>query len=165
MDERDRSIGTQVAFKEASAHALALGLNLTLPDHQAVFEHLFSQLTESLFGAINTGQTVSNVVQAFPGTQVVPQQQPSYQPVAQNYQGYPPNQAPPFTGNTQTMAQPRIKGQSNGPFPDWALQAFAEQGVSEVYDNRHMLAANPKRPWFKSTTGGDNAPAFWPPDR
>ena len=155
MEDRDHAIQVQVAFKEASRMAASMGLNLTDPNHQAVFEEMFSYLSESLFKGIG----VSNVVQAFPGTTVV--QQPYQQPQAQWQQ--PQNQG---YGGQQAYGPPppRVKGQSNGAFPDWALQAFAEKGVTEVYDNRHMLPNKPRLPWFKSTTGGNEAPAFWPPD-
>lgn len=54
----------------------------------------------------------------------------------------------------------RIKGQQHGPIPAWLHKACAEKGVTEVWDNRDGLAANPKRPWFKATTGTE---AFWAP--
>jgi len=56
--------------------------------------------------------------------------------------------------------QVRIKGKQHGPIPNWLNDACAVKGVSEVWDNRDTLGANPKRPWFKSTTGND---AFWAP--
>lgn len=54
----------------------------------------------------------------------------------------------------------RIKGKQHGPIPEWLNEACLAKGVTEVWDNRDGLAANPKRPWFKSTTGND---AFWAP--
>jgi hypothetical protein len=175
VEDRDISIVTQVAFKEASAQAIALGLNVTVPEHQAVFEHIFSNLSESLLKGIqgNLGfspDATARVVQAFPGaTDVTPGIQPPHMipgnqpPVAASY-GAPQAQAQPLPQFGYPV--PRIKGQSTGaPIPDWALKAMYEAGVQEVYDNRGSLATNPKRPWFKATTGGDNAPAFWPPDR
>lgn len=56
----------------------------------------------------------------------------------------------------------RIKGKQHGPIPEWLNKACAEKGVTEVWDNRDGLTANPKRPWFKSTTSND---AFWEPKR
>jgi hypothetical protein len=162
MDDRDRSIVTQVAFKEASSHAGRMGMDLTVPEHMAAFEQVFSFLTESLFQAIGGQTAAESVIKAFPGTQVVAAPQYGQQPQYAQQGSFQQPQAFP---QQRVLTAPRVKGQSNGEFPEWALQAFAEQGVTEVYDNRHMLATNPKRPWFKSTTGGDNAPAFWPPDR
>ena len=56
--------------------------------------------------------------------------------------------------------QVRIKGKQHGPVPEWLAEACLSKGVTEVWDNRDGLAANPKRPWFKATNGND---AFWPP--
>jgi hypothetical protein len=46
--------------------------------------------------------------------------------------------------------------------PDWFVIDAFNAGVSEVYDNRADVAGT-KRPWFKATTGGKDAKAFWPP--
>lgn len=54
----------------------------------------------------------------------------------------------------------RVKGKQHGPLPEWLITQCAAKGVTEVWDNRDGLAANPKRPWFKSTTTND---AFWEP--
>lgn len=55
-----------------------------------------------------------------------------------------------------------VRGNQWGPLPDWlAIDAFTA-GVFEVYDNRDQVAGT-KRPWFKATTGGKDAKAFWPP--
>lgn len=54
----------------------------------------------------------------------------------------------------------RIKGKQHGPIPEWLNEQCAMKGVTEVWDNRDGLQANPKRPWFKSTTTND---AFWAP--
>lgn len=54
----------------------------------------------------------------------------------------------------------RVKGKQHGPLPEWLITECAKKGVTEVWDNRDGLAANPKRPWFKSTTSND---AFWEP--
>jgi hypothetical protein len=62
-------------------------------------------------------------------------------------------------GNGLTV---RIKGKQHGPIPQWLVDECAKKGVTEVWDNRDGLAANPKRPWFKSTTSND---AFWEPRR
>ena len=74
--------------------------------------------------------------------------------------------------NEQTMiqqafptAQPvsfevRVKGKQHGPLPEWLITACQRDGVSEVWDNRDSIAANPKRPWFKSTSGDK---AYWQP--
>jgi len=56
----------------------------------------------------------------------------------------------------------RIKGKQHGPIPEWLNEQCAMKGVTEVWDNRDGLGANPKRPWFKSTSTND---AFWEPKR
>lgn len=56
----------------------------------------------------------------------------------------------------------RIKGKQHGPIPQWLNDACAIKGVTEVWDNRDGLSANPKRPWFKSTSTND---AFWEPKK
>jgi hypothetical protein len=55
-----------------------------------------------------------------------------------------------------------VRGNQWGDLPEWLLIAAVEAGVSEVYDNRDQVAGT-KRPWFKATTGGKDAKAFWPP--
>lgn len=64
---------------------------------------------------------------------------------------------------TQLVGGVRIKGTQHGEVPKWLLEDAEKAGVSEVYDNRDGLAENPKRPWFKATTGGKEAKGFWPP--
>ncbi len=54
----------------------------------------------------------------------------------------------------------RIRGNQHGELPDWLAGAAAEQGITEVYDNRDSLAENPKRPWFKCTA---SKVGLWPP--
>jgi hypothetical protein len=70
-------------------------------------------------------------------------------------------QATPLTSSsTATSFTVTIKGKQHGPIPEWLNDACAVKGVREVWDNRDTIAGNPKRPWFKSTTGND---AFWAP--
>lgn len=100
---------------------------------------------DALFAKMGmTGETPTQeemLVQAFPNSEVVPhQQKPAFQPA----QG----------------GQVRIKGTQHGPIPAWLHAECAKKGVTEVWDNRDGLAVNPKRPWFKSTTGTE---AFWEP--
>lgn len=71
----------------------------------------------------------------------------------------------PDTTMPSDMAQAngiRIRGAQHGPIPDWLVLDAFQAGVSEVYDNRDQVAGT-KRPWFKATTGGKDAKAFWPP--
>jgi hypothetical protein len=106
----------------------------------------FDAVSEGLFTSMGmTGatpeETTQNVIEAFGATAV----------------------ATPMP--TQTFSQPtggtvRIKGKQHGPIPDWLITECAKVGVTEVWDNRDGLAANPKRPWFKATVGDK---AFWAP--
>jgi hypothetical protein len=64
-------------------------------------------------------------------------------------------QAPSAKGDGLT-----IKGNQWGPIPDWLVLEAAQAGVTQVWDNRDQLAANPKRPWFKDANGDK---AFWAP--
>jgi len=85
---------------------------------------------------------------------------PNAQPVAQIQ--YAPAPAPTWAVE---QASPngftvRVKGTQHGPIPAWLHAECAKKGITEVWDNRDGLTANPKRPWFKSTSGND---AFWAP--
>ena len=89
------------------------------------------------------------------------------QPVVQ--QSHNPAPAPANDEATFMHAFPQatgfsvsIKGKQHGPIPAWLNEQCAMKGVTEVWDNRDGLGANPKRPWFKSTTTND---AFWEPKR
>ena len=55
-----------------------------------------------------------------------------------------------------------VRGNQFGELPDWLVLEAVQAGVTEVYDNRDQVAGT-KRPWFKATTGGKDAKAFWPP--
>lgn len=167
MEFRDHSIITQVAFK--AAVELNTDVDITDPAGQARFEQAFGYLRQSLFASIEeaASEQAGQLVRAnFPGTQQV-QQVPSggwnaQQDPGGGWQGQPQQQGfQPAT--TMTLPpQVRVKGNQFGPLPDWLFEEAAAKGVTEVYDNRDR-ATGTKRPWFRSTTGGDNAPAFWPP--
>jgi hypothetical protein len=57
----------------------------------------------------------------------------------------------------------KVRGIQHGALPDWLVIEAVQAGVTEVYDNRADVLDNPKRPWFKATTGGKDAKAFWAP--
>jgi hypothetical protein len=82
---------------------------------------------------------------------------------AQRYQSTP---KPHLAQSTSSMADAngvKVKGVQHGPIPDWLVLEAFQAGVTEVYDNRADVLDNPKRPWFKATTGGKEAKAFWAP--
>lgn len=56
-----------------------------------------------------------------------------------------------------------VRGKQHGPLPDWLVLDAFQAGVTEVYDNRDSVSGGKNRPWFKATTGGKDAKAFWPP--
>lgn len=156
MEDRDRSIITQVAFKATTEFGVKADLDLTDPDGQAQFESMFSfllgSLVESVAAQQSPAQKAAAVMQTeFPGSVVTG-----------NFQQTP---ADPFTQPAAAMPSQdgvKVKGTQFGPLPDWLLEQAAEKGVTEVYDNRDRVAGT-RRPWFRSTAPGDDQPAFWPP--
>jgi hypothetical protein len=162
-DYRDTSIQTQVSFK--GAIDLCHDLDLTTQEGQGEFIQVFSFLTDALIEGVRaqTGpaEQAAEIIRGnFPGTTTVQQNTNTYQPQD------PFPQTPTYQPQPQQQySQPQgltIKGQQHGPIPDWLYAAAAAKGVTEVYDNRDR-AAGTKRPLFRSTTGGENAPAFWEP--
>lgn len=87
-------------------------------------------------------------------TSTTPVARPNTQPFKE-YQPAPRQNAPAPTGSGLS-----IKGTQHGALPDWLAPAAAEQGITQVYDNRDSLSTNPKRPWFKCTSSGVG---LWPP--
>jgi hypothetical protein len=168
VDTRDVSILTQVAFKEAGEQSRHLGLNLFDQDGQAQWEQLFSYVTESLFlavrsqidseGANKAGELVRA---AFPGSTAVAQM-PQDAPQAQGWQ-QPPQQA---TGGAvgPHNYQLTVRGTQYGDLPPWLYEMAAKDNVHEVYDNRDQPPGS-RRPMFKSTIPGRDAPAYWAPGR
>ena len=148
---KDQSIVTQVAAKIAA--------DLT-PKGDDVLANIanwaiaFDAVTDALLKqhGMDAEQAQHALVQAFNGTPV-PAPEWATQPM--NTQVNIP-QAPAQAGGFQV----RIKGKQHGPIPAWLNDACAAKGVTEVWDNRDGLAANPKRPWFKAVSGDA---AFWEP--
>jgi hypothetical protein len=66
-----------------------------------------------------------------------------------------------FPSATSESGTVRVKNDQQGPLPSWLISACQRDGITEVYDNRADLAANPKRPWFKAVN--DKEKAYWPP--
>jgi len=130
--DKDKSIITQVAAKIAAELATSdKDINTAI----ASFADAFDAVTELLMGSIyNGGSTIVNDEAKF--TQAFPQ------------------------ATTQEF-EVRIKNDAQGPIPSWLTSACKRDGVTEVYDNRADLAANPKRPWFKAVN--DKEKAYWPP--
>jgi hypothetical protein len=148
---KDQSIITQVAAK------IAADLTPKTDDvntNIANWVMAFDATTEALLGAhgmtsMTEEQAIQTIVENFNGTVV----DAPFNPPAQV-------QAPAQTYAPQGGFQVRIKGTQHGPIPAWLNDACAAKGVTEVWDNRDGLSANPKRPWFKAVNGDA---AFWEP--
>ncbi len=156
LDTRDKNILTQVAFKGAVEVATASNLDVTSDDGYAKFEAIVSNLTESLFSSV---RAQLNVPSAAPTVSAPAAQSANYQSTdaaaAAMTQAFPA---------TETVGyQLRIKGDAHGPIPPWLIGEAQAAGVTEVWDNRNDLGAKGNRPHFKSTSGGQDAQAFWPP--
>lgn len=138
MVNKDQSIVMQVAAKiaaELTPKSDDVNANIVsfATAFDAVKDLMFSEHGFSDEPTITTEQAVENIQKAFPNATVT---------------------------TTSGGMSVRIKGKQHGPTPEWLAVACASKGVTEVWDNRDGLSANPKRPWFKSTTTDD---AFWPP--
>jgi len=141
-----------VAFK--GAVDLCHDIDLTTAEGKSEFELVFSFLQDSLRQAITVAMgpddRAAEVIRgAFPGTTT------ESNGSSTNY-ATPPSTTPP-------NAQLTVKGQQFGPLPDWLYEQAAARGVTEVWDNRDRARTKPKYPWFKSTSGGEDAVPFWPP--
>ena len=140
---KDQSIITQVAAK------IAADLTPKTDDIMTNIANLaiaFDATTEALLEkhgmtTMTEPQATQAITEAFNATPV--QETPAPAPQAS-------------TGGFQV----RIKGQQHGPVPAWLHTECAKVGVTEVWDNRDGLSANPKRPWFKAVSGDK---AFWEP--
>ena len=143
---KDQSIITQVAAKiAADLTPKTDDVNMNISNWAIAFEATTDALlTVHGMTAMTEQEALETVAREFNGTIVdAPQPQQYQQTQTQN-----------------TGFQVRIKGKQHGPIPQWLVEACAAKGVTEVWDNRDGLAANPKRPWFKAVSGTD---AFWEP--
>lgn len=129
--DKDKSIITQVAAKIASELATS---DRDVNTAITAFADAFDAVTELLMEAIYGNAptpTEADIVQAA------------------------------FPQATEQGFAVRVKNDQQGPIPGWLISACKRDGVTEVYDNRADLAANPKRPWFKAVN--DKEKAYWPP--
>jgi hypothetical protein len=142
MVSKDQSIILQVAGKiAADLTTKREDINLTITDWSIAFDAVSDALLTSMGMNVNPAEAQQNVIDAFGATPVETPAQP----------------APMASGGG---FQVRIKGNQHGPIPAWLNTECAKVGVTEVWDNRDGLAANPKRPWFKAVQGDK---AFWAP--
>ncbi len=137
--DKDRAIITQVAAKIASeltGSTTELSAEDTVNRFTLIFVEVKDVLLDSISGEVANMQAATQTLETAFGeiTQV---------------------ESVPTSGFNIS-----VRGQQHGDIPNWLLADCRKAGVSEVFDNRDGLAANPKRPWFKATTGDK---AFWPP--
>lgn len=137
--DKDRSIITQVAAKIASeltGNTAGMNAEETVNRFTLIFVEVKDVLLDSIYGdAANVEAATQTLESAFGSVTQV--------------------ESTPTSGFNIS-----VRGQQHGDIPNWLLADCRKAGVSEVFDNRDGLAANPKRPWFKATTGDK---AFWPP--
>ena len=137
--DKDRSIITQVAAKIASElTGTTTGMNAeeTVNRFTLIFVEVKDVLMDSIYGeTANVEAATQTLESAFGEVKQV--------------------ESAPTSGFNIS-----VRGQQHGDIPNWLLADCRKAGVSEVFDNRDGLSANPKRPWFKATTGDK---AFWPP--
>jgi hypothetical protein len=140
---KDQSIITQVAAKIAADLTPKTDDVLTNITNWAM---AFDATTECLLAKhnMNNGMTEEQVTQA----------------VISTFGATPAETPEPAPQQASGGFQVRIKGKQHGPIPAWLHTECAKVGVTEVWDNRDGLSANPKRPWFKAVTGDK---AFWEP--
>lgn len=144
LTQKDMSILTQVAFKEATR----AGDDVLDDTGAAAFEQRFSYYQQSLVAAVEAAMgSVATVIPSPQGADV--------------------NAAQALANAGMTGVT--VKGDQHGPLPDWAIQAALAAGVTELFDNRDRAQNNPRYPWFKSTVklpdgkGGLDYKPFWPP--
>lgn len=158
MVSKDQSIIMQVCAKIAS--------ELT-PKTDNLLANImsFAEAYDSVCDIILPSQGLSTANTPAPATAPAPQalapHYPTPAPAPQSDEAIFQDSFPSAqVSSTATTFTVRIKGEQHGPIPAWLNDACAVKGVTEVWDNRNTIASNPKRPWFKSTTGND---AFWAP--
>lgn len=146
---KDQSIVLQVSAKIAA--------DLTISTPQTSVDQRVADWASAL-------QTVYGVLAEMHGWEQIDAPAPVERAVALVQQAFPnaevvqmPATAPAPAPQQSSL---RIKGTQHGPLPDWLYPAAAAAGVTELWDNRDGLAANPKRPHFKAVNGDT---AFWPP--
>ena len=136
--DKDRAIITQVCAKiAADLTDKTKEMDARLSEYAVLFSTIKDIVFDEIFGDTSAAQEV-------PTNNVVQMVQTS------------------FTGSEAVSSggSVSIKGTTHGPVPEWLIKACKRDGVTEVWDNRDGLSANPKRPWFKAVEGGAG---FWEP--
>ena len=144
MISKDESIVTQVAAKIASELTSKTACDGVIENIQSAYLSHFDFVRELLVGTHGFNEVV-----AVTNSPKVSTETNRVNDIAESFDA----------GYTQGSGV-QIKGKQHGPLPEWLFVACQRDGVTEVWDNRDGLAANPKRPWFKATTGDK---AYWAP--
>jgi hypothetical protein len=149
MDNRDKSILTQVAFKAAIE---VCGENIGSDAGNLAFIETLTFLTDCLMAEVADRTGVTTNVLSTPAPAPVQQEQNLVQEVFGQVEQV----------NTTVEIIRTKNGAPFGDMPAWLIKAAQAKGVTKVFDNRNRLAENPKMPWFKAPADqGDHA--FWPP--
>lgn len=138
MIDKDRSIITQVAAKIA-ADLTDRNAGMNVDEKVSQFANIFTEIKDILLDSIYGDQPYANTTTSTAEATIK-----SHFPQA-----------------TQVISSLSVKNDQQGPLPQWLMDACARDGVTEVYDNRADLGANPRRPWFKAVN--DKEKAYWPP--
>jgi hypothetical protein len=137
--DKDKSIVIQVAAKiAADLTPKNENTETMLGDFAVLFDGVKGILVDEIFG----------------NEPVTAQAQPAAQRIMEEFN------ARPVTAD-DIASVVKVRGEQHGDLPGWLMTACARAGVTEVYDNRDGLSANPKRPWFKAVNNKELA--FWPP--
>jgi hypothetical protein len=137
--DKDKSIVIQVAAKiAAELTPRNENMDSVLGDFAVLFDGIKGILVDEIFG----------------NEPVAVQAQPAAQRLVEEFN------ARPVTAD-DIASVVKVRGDQHGELPGWLMTACARAGVTEVYDNRDGLSANPKRPWFKAVNNKELA--FWPP--
>jgi hypothetical protein len=153
MDNRDKSILTQVAFKGAIE---VCGENIGSDAGNLAFIETLTFLTDCLMAEVADRTGVTTNVLSTPAPTPAPAPAPQAQAAVQEVFGQVEQV------NTNVEIIPTKDGAPFGDMPAWLISAAQAKGVTKVFDNRNRLSSNPKLPWFKAPKDqGEHA--FWPP--
>jgi hypothetical protein len=148
LDDRGRSILTQVAFKAAVD---ATGVNEIDGEFDtAQFDILFPAFVSSLVEAVEAQVALVKPAPAKP------------QPPRNSGGGNAPEQSQPGSIRILNASKLEADGVDNGPLPTWLATQAAAKGIDAVFDNRHEATVGNKKPHFKSHKD-DGSQGFWPP--
>lgn len=160
LSEKDRSILTQVAFKAAVENGTARGANLSNPEHQTSFALAYTFLKDFLFAEVQ-GDTPQ------PEPQYAPQTAAPAPAASNDYGAAQEAVEKAFPGTTEAPNGGLTVLNQTGPIPHWLFEACANDGTTEVHDNRDKATKENRQPWFRDTSGRKNAKgrdyAYWQP--